>query len=323
MGINVERSNNTVITGNYAVNNSCGIHVSLGNFGTVTGNNATNNSEYGIWLAISLNNTVIDNYVAGNRAGGIRVDNASNNTISGNKIKDNSNAGISCRYGSHNNTIVGNDISNSTRCGIEFYLLQTQNTIIGNNITDSGEDGISMLWSALNIISSNNITNSTRDGIHVEGFLYLGEDPEDTIVFGSMNNSITWNNVMFSGRYAIYMEAYNNTIHHNRFVGYTAPTFSDAAYPNIWDDGYPSGGNYWSDFKERYPHVEDVYSGEYPQSVPGSDGFWDSPYEINENNIDHYPIVPEFPSSIVLPIFMVLTIAAVVFRKKKTTRTKA
>jgi uncharacterized protein (DUF2141 family) len=55
--------------------------------------------------------------------------------------------------------------------------------------------------------------------------------------------------------------------------------------PNTWDDGYPSGGNYWSDYSGT-----DVYSGPY-QNVTGSDGIGDIPYVIDANNTDHYPLV--------------------------------
>ena len=83
---------------------------------------------------------------------------------------------------------------------------------------------------------------------------------------------------------------------------------------NIWDDGYPSGGNYWSNYTDI-----DLYSGPY-QNESGSDGIWDHPYVIDENNQDNYPIVPEFPSTVILPLFMLTTliVTALLKRKRKT-----
>ena len=52
-----------------------------------------------------------------------------------------------------------------------------------------------------------------------------------------------------------------------------------------WDDGYPSGGNYWSDHE-----CVDEYSGP-SQDIPGSDDICDTPYIIDENNRDHYPLM--------------------------------
>ena len=52
-----------------------------------------------------------------------------------------------------------------------------------------------------------------------------------------------------------------------------------------WDDCYPSGGNYWSDYTGI-----DEYSG-LNQDEPGSDGIGDTPYIIDENNQDNYPLM--------------------------------
>jgi hypothetical protein len=54
---------------------------------------------------------------------------------------------------------------------------------------------------------------------------------------------------------------------------------------NVWDDGYPSGGNYWSDYD-----ATDFYSGPY-QNETGRDGIGDTAYVIDENNQDNYPLV--------------------------------
>jgi hypothetical protein len=48
----------------------------------------------------------------------------------------------------------------------------------------------------------------------------------------------------------------------------------------------------------------------------GNDNFWDDKYEINPNNIDYYPIVPEFPSLIIPLLFMVLTLTAAFMKRR-------
>jgi len=57
---------------------------------------------------------------------------------------------------------------------------------------------------------------------------------------------------------------------------------------NIWDDGFPSGGNYWSD----YIGV-DLYGG-LSQNETGSDGIGDTPYIIDANNQDNYPLIKPY-----------------------------
>lgn len=58
------------------------------------------------------------------------------------------------------------------------------------------------------------------------------------------------------------------------------------ASTNIWDAGYPSGGNYWND----YVGVDEMRGPN--QNIEGSDGIGDSAYTIRApNNIDRYPLM--------------------------------
>jgi hypothetical protein len=50
---------------------------------------------------------------------------------------------------------------------------------------------------------------------------------------------------------------------------------------NTWDDGYPSGGNYWSNYQTTYPNAAEK----------GSSGIWNTPYVIDANNTDRYPLM--------------------------------
>ena len=54
---------------------------------------------------------------------------------------------------------------------------------------------------------------------------------------------------------------------------------------DIWDDNYPSGGNYWS----NYTGV-DVKNGFY-QNETDSDGIGDIPHIIDADNTDNYPLM--------------------------------
>jgi hypothetical protein len=55
---------------------------------------------------------------------------------------------------------------------------------------------------------------------------------------------------------------------------------------NLWDNGYPSGGNYWKDQSPK----SDYYSGPN-QDQPGSDGIVDTPYDLGYGNKDRYPFM--------------------------------
>ncbi|MEE9115678.1 MAG: NosD domain-containing protein, partial [Thermoplasmata archaeon] len=78
-----------------------------------------------------------------------------------------------------------------------------------------------------------------------------------------------------------------NRIYHNRLIGNTMQAY-DSSDTNQWDNGYPSGGNYWSDYAGY-----DVFSG-LNQDTPGSDGLGDTPYVIDSDSIDRYPLMTPF-----------------------------
>jgi hypothetical protein len=59
-------------------------------------------------------------------------------------------------------------------------------------------------------------------------------------------------------------------------------------YTNVWDNGYPSGGNYWSDYNGT-----DLLLGS-GQNETGSDGIGDTPYVIDANNRDNYPLMKPY-----------------------------
>ena len=89
--------------------------------------------------------------------------------------------------------------------------------------------------------------------------------------------------------YGIYIEdSSNNKFYHNNIYGGSYPYYMNAN--NVWDNGYPSGGNYW----EGYPYA-DVKSGEN-QNLPGGDGIGDTPvgeeiFNQGGNNVDNYPLM--------------------------------
>lgn len=77
------------------------------------------------------------------------------------------------------------------------------------------------------------------------------------------------------------------TIFHNNFIDNTVQTVGGDN--NAWDDGYPSGGNFWSGHDNT-----DLYNG-LSQDIPGSDGIADSPYHLaGVTALDRYPLTSPF-----------------------------
>jgi len=116
----------------------------------------------------------------------------------------------------------------------------------------------------------------------------------------SFNNIITNNNISDHLSFGIDISSVDsNKVYHNNFINngtLNAPPCSNCgtqAYiraGNI-DNGYPSGGNYWSDYVSRV-QGEDLYSGPN-QDQPGSDGIGDIPYKSFGSGQDRYPFVEE------------------------------
>ena len=143
-----------------------------------------------------------------------------------------------------------------------MLVSSSNNRISENNITANEGDGIKLYYSSNNnVIHRNSITVNKYDGITLSG---------------SLNNTIYKNNVVNSGLGILLVRSSGNCIYHNNFVTNTVQAHTYMGSVNVWDNGYSSGGNYWSDHK----------CAEFNGS-----GIGEIPYPIDENNIDHYPLM--------------------------------
>ena len=264
---------NSVTISSFTLQNSgvfpdSGIHLDSASNSSIVGNKITNNDLDCIWLFDSPSNYICGNDIA-NYWNGIYLYASSSNTISGNNITADYGYGIGVRYSSNYNVISENRITNS---GYGVYLDYSSNTnITGNNIT-ANTDGIWLNPASDNCIFGNSITNN-------DGGVYLRD---------SFNNSIVGNDIR-NNEYGLWLaQASDNAVYHNNFAYNTKQAYS-SGFVNVWDDGYPSGGNYWSDYSGT-----DSYRGSH-QNETGSDGIGDTPYAIDENNQDKYPFTKSYP----------------------------
>jgi len=206
----------------------------------------------------------------------VGVDVSSRSLVTHNFISDCSN-GVSLH--SCSEVIVREN--NFTR-NIDGVILSSgsYNYVLNNTITKSvtGGHGITILSSSFNnLICSNLIWNNSH------GIWLSGNSSCNVIA----NNTIAKNSIL-----GIELtDAPNNMIYHNNFINNKKQVTTNTI--NTWDNGYPSGGNYWSDYKNKISNAEDNYKGE-EQSIPGSDGVWDQPYIIDANNTDRYPLVKPY-----------------------------
>jgi len=205
--------------------------------------------------------------------------------------------------GGRNNVTISDVNIRSFDAGVRTdYCLGTR--ILNNNMTDNHHAGIWLFLSNSSWICQNRITRNLFAGI---------------ILDASSTNIILENDVRDNGESIRFEYSFNgidmssdNAIFHNNFVNGSVYTYFAGSPENSWDNGYPSGGNFWSDYFEKYPNAAEIDASR----------IWDTPYAIDANNTDRYPLmgeyaIPEFSLPLVLPSFMVATFLAVIMFRRK------
>jgi parallel beta-helix repeat protein len=167
-------------------------------------------------------------------------------------VQNNINFGLSLQ--GDKNVVASNYIRGLSLCK------SSNNEIRGNNITNNGNSdmAVCLLNSFENIFQKNRITNE-GDGNH---YIDYDVDLEES-------NSNTFFNNLFFNNFGI-------PINRELSINQKTTNFSDG---NFWDNG--KIGNYWSDYQTKYPNASEI----------GSSGIWATPYVINANNTDNYPLV--------------------------------
>jgi len=280
-GVYLESVTNCNISGNLIVNNWFGIRL-YNSSNNALSNNTVIDNKYGVELFQSHHNTLLTNRMINNQYSfgvwGSSLDHYIQNVDTSNFVNDKPiyywinaqnaevpiDAGCIILVNCTEITIKNLTITNN---GAGIQLAYTRNSSITDCNFTNNLHGIWLFNSSNNIIL-NNIVNGNQYGIWI---------------FYSLNNTLA-NNTVTTNHYGIGLEdSFSNLIYNNKFINERQKVVLRSA--NFWDNGYPSGGNYWSD----YTGV-DFKSGPN-QDEPGSDGIGDTPYIIDENNTDRYPLI--------------------------------
>jgi len=257
--------------------------------------NILKNNYYGIWLWSSSHNYLMNNVAFNNSCGGIELRGGHKNILIGNNLSGNL-RGINIP-GSSDNLITNNTATHNIWDGIHAYSYSSYNVFANNNLSNNGFSGIDLdSYSSNNNLTGNTIYNNSEEGIRIGLRCMFNALTDNSIMDGKKgihlydwaNNNTLISNSVSSNQYGIWFDSWpssNNTIFHNNFVNNSNQVYIKEQINNIWDDGYPSGGNYWSD----YTGV-DLNRGPY-QNETGSDGIGDTPYILDSNNQDNYPLM--------------------------------
>ncbi|HEC75996.1 MAG TPA: hypothetical protein ENI33_01905, partial [Thermoplasmatales archaeon] len=282
-----ENKNTTIIDGNntgdvvYVTANN----VSIRNF-TIR-NSGNNWRDSGIKIRSSFNHisgcNILDCY------DGIytHFSYSSNNTISSCNIYLN-NIGIELVYFSDYNNIsycqlhlngIGIDITNSHYNTIFNCHIHSNN---GTGIWNGYSDNTTIFQSYIHSNNGTGIWNGYSDNTTIFQS-YIHSNNGTGIWNGYSEGNIIYWNTISNNSYGIYaVFSYNNKIFHNNFINNTVQAYDNGN--NTWDNGYPMGGNYWSNFTSP-----DNKHGYY-QNLSGFDLLVDYPYNISGgSNKDRWP----------------------------------
>jgi parallel beta-helix repeat protein len=97
---------------------------------------------------------------------------------------------------------------------------------------------------------------------------------------GASQNSIYGNIITQSAVGINVTGSNNNAIFNNNFIGNIVQLSISASTGTVLDNGFSAGGNFWSDYKQKYPTAQEI----------DASGIWNTAYAIDANNKDHYPL---------------------------------
>jgi parallel beta-helix repeat protein len=252
-GISIRAAENVNLSSNVVSHNAFGINIWNSTNTSIENNEVYSHSGWAVELHASYGNKVANNCISNVSAlDGIRLMFSSGNSLTGNNITACEHSGILLWHDCDNNTATCNNIQLSGSLGV----------IPGH--------GVEILLSHNNTFSNNVFSHGSNQGL---------------VAIESSDNTVTANLVSSNRKGIVLRDSIRNRVYHNSIIDNWEQQGFDDTGENTWDDGYPSGGNYWSD----YAGV-DFFRGVY-QNESGSDGMGDTSY-----NQDNYPLMNPWPS---------------------------
>jgi len=202
---------------------------------------------------------------------------------------------------------VSTTIANLTIRGDYFgiYCYGTGCRILGNKVVNCITAAIFIKYSSNVLVKDNEVSNETLRGIYLYYCLsaivtdnkidnIVGQKAFEQWVYGAIDlenskNSTIVNNELKNSCSGVYFDvnATDSKIYHNNFINNTEPVINMGGKNTTWDNGYLSGGNYWSNYLTKYPNATEN----------DSSGIWNTPYVIDQENNDRYPLMAPYAIS--------------------------
>lgn len=294
-----------------------GIHIDGNSTNCILTNNTVTDCLEGIEIEKSAENFVNGNQLTENNATVVLNSNVGQNVLKGNNMtSDWYNLIV---WGSANEAFIQDiDTSNTLNNKTAYYITNSDGSVITPsgypnmgylaivNCTNVAVNGIDLSLNRDGLLIANS-SNCILENMILDG--NVGPLLSGGLTFFRSNSNTIINSRISNNSVGLCLcQSNNNTFVHNSFVKNSVHLIANFVSPfsppsgshsiNKWDDNYPSGGNYWSDYTGT-----DSNQG-LGQNTSGSDGFGDSAYRVNTDpgtppelvQFDHYPLMGMFNS---------------------------
>ncbi|MGD0159929.1 MAG: NosD domain-containing protein [Candidatus Bathyarchaeia archaeon] len=306
--ISLDSSNYNMLSGNNVTGGSVGIHLDSCISDTLLNDRITD-TAYGVLLGSSSYNALIDNNITYSSVSAIHLALSSNNTLQDNDLADNTN-GIYLNP-SYNNTFCGGEVSNNEygvrltydSSGNAFYRMNFVNNTIqaicgqNANVWDDGREG--------NYWSDYNGTDNNQDGIGDTPYVIDETNADHYPLMGAFSdfNVAQGADVQVVSNSTVSDFQFNSTALLFDVTGENGTTgFCRISFPTALING----------------NLTVFVNGtEVPYNLlPESNSTESYLYFTYSHSTKQVTIIPEFPTFILFPLFIIATLIAIVFCRK-------
>jgi parallel beta-helix repeat protein len=269
---------------------------------TIQANIFSNNDRVGLAISTSNDISVVENEITLNQIEGVRVSLSTDISFSGNVYAENP-TGLVLLESSFI-SISGSWVTRNMLQGMHFdtssfinqfgaYISASRDIQLIDNIPFSNAHGAYVETSFNVTISGNDVYDNWVQGIVVSNSNELSftrnrfhSNNVDGIRLAQTTDSTVTYNIFSENMRGVYLENSVGIVTFcNEFKDNTNQVRDNKGNENSWEYGYPTGGNYWSDYLGA-----DQFQGP-SQNESDPDGIGDIPYEIDSNSWDYYPLI--------------------------------